>query len=177
MRVLLLATALIGCAAASPTTPPPMTPRANSPASDPIGTVTRAELESLPKWRSARADAHADLDASRALLKVPPGAKVRVFLGTWCSDSRRELARLFDALDRAGGPPPFALEYLAVDRGLSAPGGITDGADLHYVPTFIVMRDGKEVGRIIESAPNGIEHDLATLLRGERSGVITGRVP
>ena len=46
---------------------------------------------------------------------------------------------------------------------------------VQYLPTFIVRRDGHEVGRIVETAPNGIEHDLLALLTGKAHGVLTTR--
>lgn len=52
---------------------------------------------------------------------------------------------------------------------------MTAGRDLRFVPTFIVERDGHEVGRIVEVSPNGIERDLLDLLSGARSGVISAR--
>jgi hypothetical protein len=162
----------IGCAGA----PQPRSKSSDATShSTPYGRMKRSQIESDPSWAGDRADAHADADAARALLTVPPGATVRVFYGAWCSDSRRELLRFFKALDLAGGAPPFAIEYISVDRSKSAPGGLTDGANLKYVPTFVVLREGKEIGRIVESAPSGIERDLGALLRGEQTGVISGR--
>jgi len=155
---------LVACAA----TPPPRGP-------EHLGRVDRAQIEAEPKWADARANAHAEPEAARALLQVPPGATVRVFFGAWCGDSRREVSRFFDALDVAGAPMPFAIEYISVDRSKTAPDGLTDGAGLRYVPTFVVLRDGKEVGRIVESSPNGVERDLGALLRGDAAGVISGR--
>jgi hypothetical protein len=165
MRAVLLALLLAGCGASQH---PPVS-------SASLGTVDRTSIESDPTWASALASAKADPDASRALLTVPPGATVRVFFGAWCGDSRREVSRFFAALDAASGKPPFAIEYIAVDRDKKAPNGLTDGAGVKYVPTFVVLREGKELGRIVESAPNGIEKDLGALLRGERAGVISGR--
>lgn len=149
-----------------------------APAEDPpAGHITRATVETLPKWIAAKQhdDTIPDADAARALKDVPPGATVRVFFGTWCGDSRREVTRFWKALDVAGGIVPFTIEYIAVDRAKTAPEGLTDGIGLRYVPTFVVVRAGKEVGRIIESSPGGLEKDLRALLKGERSGVISGR--
>lgn len=139
------------------------------------GPVTRTEIEtSLPAWRDEIAAASVDVEAARALRDVPPGAEVHVFLGTWCGDSRRVISRLFVALEEVP-EPPFALELIAVDRSKRDPDGRADGRDIRFVPTLIVMRDGVEVGRIVESAPHGVETDLGALLRGEASGVITSR--
>ncbi|HEX2254935.1 MAG TPA: hypothetical protein VHQ65_16845 [Thermoanaerobaculia bacterium] len=151
-----------------------------------VGEVTRQELEAhQPDWVAALVEAQADpttapdAEAAMALAAVEPGAEVTVYLGTWCSDSKRELARLWGAFDSAGIEPgsgaPFDLRYVAVDRDKRQPAALLAGADLQYVPTFVVRRGGEEVGRIVEVAPTGIEHDLLALLTGETSGVVSGR--
>lgn len=145
-----------------------------------VGPVTRGEVEAAePAWVAAQIEAAPDADAARALTEVEAGAEVVVYLGTWCSDSRRELSRLWRAFDEAGvgygTELPFALEYVAVDRDKEEPGGRTAGVGLEYVPTFVVRRGGEEVGRMVEVSPNGIEHDLLALLTGAVHGVVSAR--
>jgi hypothetical protein len=146
------------------------------------GSLTRSLLTNIPKWTVPDTVTIDDASA-KALATVPPGAHVLAVIGTWCSDSRREIPRLYRALDVAGltdtTAMPFTLDIVGVDRDKKSPGLTLDVA---YVPTFIVTRPDpsapngqREVGRIIESAPNGIEKDLLSLLDGTRSGVITGR--
>jgi len=62
-----------------------------------------------------------------------------------------------------------------VDRAKEAPGDLLSGVELEYVPTFVVSRGGAEVGRIVESSPGGVERDLGDLLRGDQTGIISGR--
>lgn len=171
-----LAMALVaaGCAAARET---PATAPAAAP-EEPVltGEVTREQVEEfVPDWVQEEVAAQPEAAAVQGLAAVAPGAEVTVYLGTWCSDSKRELARLWRALDEAGGAVPFALRYVAVGRDKEEPAALTGGADLRYVPTFVVARGGREVGRIVESAPNGIERDLLALLEGSASGTVSGR--
>lgn len=151
---------------------------ATTPASAPetlTGTVTQAAIEAaLPAWAEERRAAQVDATASAALARVAPGAELVVVLGTWCGDSKREVPRLWRALELAGAVP-FTVTYLGVDRAKEAPGGVVDGLDVRYVPTFVVRRDGAEVGRVIEGAAEGVEVALLALLRGERSGVTSLR--
>jgi hypothetical protein len=139
-----------------------------------VGTTSRAQIESFDSaWRDALENARFDEATARELASVPPGAEVDVYFGTWCSDSRREVSRLLRALELAPDAP-FTIRWIGVDRARAAP-GLTEGAELRFVPTFVVRRDGVEVGRIIESAPHGIERDLLELLTGRASGVVSGR--
>lgn len=140
-----------------------------------VGLTDRAAIEAaVPAWAEAAADADVEDSTARALAGVPPGAEVDVFLGTWCGDSRREVARLFRALELVPEPRPFTIRFVGVERDKVAP-GLSEGADLRYVPTIIVRRDGVEVGRIVERAPRPIERELLDLLRGASRGVISSR--
>jgi hypothetical protein len=171
-----LAIVLAGCAATTTTAPASTTPidTHHGPMGEIVGPTSQEEIEAeLPAWRTAREASTIDSDAAARLASVPAGATVTVFLGTWCGDSRREVSRLFVAL-AAAGELPFAIAFIGVDRSKQAP-GYTESADLRYVPTIVVARDGVEVGRIIESAPLGVERALLELLDGTRSGVISGR--
>jgi hypothetical protein len=180
-----LAAALValmaGPAAAGGEPPPaPAAPEA-APAATPeepvlTGEVTREQVEeAVPAWVEAEVGSAPDPAAARALAAVPAGARVTVYLGTWCSDSKRELARLWRAMDETGGAVPFALRYVAVARSKQEPAALLTGRGLEYVPTFVVERDGREVGRIVEQSPQGIERDLLALLDGTAHGLVSAR--
>jgi hypothetical protein len=152
-------------------------PPANRPSDAPplelAGTVTRAEVEKkIDGWKQAREQAVPSAETAAKLMKVPAGARVDVYFGTWCGDSRREVPRLWKALE--GGTPPFAVHYIAEPRD-KARRKYPAGVKVAQLPTFIVTRAGKEVGRVVETAPDGIETDLLLLLSGERTGVISAR--
>lgn len=181
LLVAFLATAPPACAGAGE--PAAEEPREEAAAGEPeplIGTVTRAEVEAhQPEWVAAEVEAQPDVEAGAALAAVEPGATLTVYLGTWCSDSRRELSRLWRALDDAGvfseDDLPFTVEYLALDRDKHEPSGRAAAAGVEYVPTFVVSRGGEEIGRVVEVADQGIERDLLALLSGAATGVLSGR--
>lgn len=141
-----------------------------------VGETTRERIEAeLPDWARAEAEASPDAAASQALASVQSGADVTIFLGTWCGDSRREVPRLWKAIQLAGGSVPFEIHYVGVDREKKEPVAPVTNNDVRYVPTFIVQREGREVGRVVEESPNGIEKDLLALLTGQARGVISTR--
>jgi thiol-disulfide isomerase/thioredoxin len=154
---------------APPAAPP--VPRAPS-----LGIVSRAQVElEHPEFLRSGPEVEPDLAVAAALRRVPPGARIEVIFGTWCGDSKRELSRFWKALDVATGAPPFEIHYVGVDRTKREPADLLAGRNLLYVPTFVVYRDGAEVGRVVESAPAGIEKELLDLLTGAASGLRTGR--
>lgn len=180
-------------AAPAPPTPPPTptvppattTAMAGSTGAEPqvlLGPIRREQVEAaVPAWVQAGVASKIDRDAAKALTAVAPGAEVTVLLGTWCSDSRREISRLWRAFDEvgadAGGGPgsglPFTLHYIGVDETKQQPAAAVAAAGLLYVPTLIVRRDGREVGRIVESSPHGVEVDLLALLDGKATGLLS----
>lgn len=140
------------------------------------GRVTPGRVtEVFPEWRDRVEAVDVDSDDAEALGEVEPGAEVTVYFGTWCGDSRREVPRLWKALRSAGGDVPFSVDYIALDRDFEAGDVSLEGKEIQYVPTFVVERDGEEVGRIVESAPDKLERDLRALLAGDEEGVLSKR--
>lgn len=143
-----------------------------------VGELTRDRVEAaVPDWVAAEVAANPDPAAVQALAAVPPGAELVIYLGTWCPDSRREVSHFWRVLDEAGGELPFTVRYVGVNRAKSEPAELVSGADLRYVPTFVVRRRGEEVGRIVEQPPRSVEEDLLALLTGEATGLLSGSRP
>lgn len=166
-----------GQVAEEKTSASPVPPAASEEEAVLVGAVTREQVEAaVPEWVQAQVEAQPAAETARALTGVPAGAEVTVFLGTWCGDSRRELSRLWRALDEAGGTVPFQVRYIGVDREKKQPADLVAESDVRYVPTLIVRRDGREVGRIVETSPNGVEQDLLALLTGKAQGALSGSV-
>ncbi|MEZ4907148.1 MAG: thioredoxin family protein [Saprospiraceae bacterium] len=88
---------------------------------------------------------------------------IKVFLGTWCSDSRREVPRFIKILNEAGFDMQN-LEIMCLDRDKKAPDYTSNTFNIQYVPTFIVYQKNKELGRIIETPENTLETDLLKIL-------------
>jgi thiol-disulfide isomerase/thioredoxin len=174
---------VIGASADPPVKPAPVqapaaVPAPAAPAQETpvlVGPTTRDKIEAAPEWTLAEVEARPEADAARELAEVQPGAEVVVFLGTWCGDSRRELPRLWKAMDSGSGAVNFQIRYIGVDHAKKEPADLVKEYNVLYLPTFIVRRGGREVGRIVETAPHGIERDLLGLLTGKTTGILTTR--
>ena len=90
---------------------------------------------------------------------------IKLFMGTWCRDSRREVPRIYRILDAAGFDES-RLTLINVDRGKNSPGGEEVGLNIHHVPTGILYKNGSEIGRIIETPVQLLEEDMAAILNG-----------
>lgn len=94
-----------------------------------------------------------------------------VVLGTWCPDSHREVPRLFKILE-ALKYPENKMTIIAVNRKKEAPSGEEGPFNIQRVPTIIVQKYGKEIGRIIETPKTGyIERDLLEIIKKDNSSL------
>jgi hypothetical protein len=86
-----------------------------------------------------------------------------VVLGTWCSDSQREIPRLLKILDFVQFPEDN-LKLICIDRSKNAEGTEVTDLDIQLVPTIIFYQGDTELGRIIESPEVSLESDIARIL-------------
>ncbi|MBK8945509.1 MAG: thioredoxin [Ignavibacteriae bacterium] len=91
------------------------------------------------------------------------GKKIKIVLGTWCSDSRREVPRFFKILDSIGFCDDN-LTIINVDRTKNGLTNETVDLNIEFVPTFIILEDDEEIGRIIETPNETLEKDLFEII-------------
>lgn len=103
------------------------------------------------------------LDAIKELRKLPDDWTVVIVLGSWCSDSQREVPRFYRIFDEAGFKDS-QLSMIAVDRNKEAGTIDLEALDIQLVPTFIFYKRGKEIGRIIETPNQSLENDMLMIL-------------
>lgn len=93
--------------------------------------------------------------------------EIKVFLGTWCGDSKHEVPIFYKILDAAKFPEN-QLQVIAVDRTEDAykqsPNHEEKGLNIHRVPTFIFYKNGKEVNRIVEHPKETLERDILKII-------------
>ena len=140
-----------------------------------LGFQTKSQLQKTPysDWYTQEHDEYSmDQNAMAELKKEKlKSYKIIVVLGTWCEDSHREVPRLFKILE-ALDFPDSKLSLIAVNRKYEAPGGEEGIYNIQKVPTIIVQKYGKEIGRIIESPKSGyLERDLLEILKKDNSSI------
>jgi len=95
---------------------------------------------------------------------------IKVFFGTWCGDSKRELPAFYKVINKAEFDKN-KLEVIAVDRKTVAykqsPTGEEKGLNIHRVPTFIFYKNSKEVNRIVEYPVQDFERDIQKIVNQE----------
>ena len=91
---------------------------------------------------------------------------IKAFMGTWCSDSRRETPSFYKILD-ATNFDYTNLELVAVSRDKDTPDELEKGLDIIRVPTFIFYKNGEEIGRYVEYPRVSLEKDMLAIISGQ----------
>lgn len=101
--------------------------------------------------------------ALEVLRQKSNGISFLVFGGTWCEDTQNLLPVFVKVTDAAGISRNRITLYFT-DRDKHSPEGLENQYGVTRVPTFIMVRNGVELGRITESVSQSIEADLADIL-------------
>lgn len=102
---------------------------------------------------------------------------VEIFFGTWCQDSQREVPRVLRVLDEAQFPGSRVTLYGLSDHpGVfkTTPDGHEQELLVHRTATIVVLRDGVELGRLVEKPSATLEEDLLAILNGSPAPVPYG---
>ncbi len=88
------------------------------------------------------------------ILRKDSSVNFIVFGGTWCDDTRFILPKFFMLQEKAQIADK-RITLFAVDRQKQSIGNITTAMNITNVPTIIVMKNGKEIGRVVEYGKTG----------------------
>ena len=86
-----------------------------------------------------------------------------IMFGTWCHDSKREVPRMLRILDSAGVRTE-QISLIGVDTNKEEPKGQEKTYNLRNTPTLILLKNGEEVGRIIERPNVSLDAELISLM-------------
>ncbi|MBS1620867.1 MAG: thioredoxin family protein [Bacteroidetes bacterium] len=93
--------------------------------------------------------------AMEELKKNKDSLELLVFMGTWCEDSHFVIPKLFALLD-ASGFPQDRVTLIGVDRNKKTYSHLCEALNVINVPTIIAMKNGKELGRVVEYGTYGL---------------------
>src|ERR1700743_2295806 len=95
-------------------------------------------------------------DAETVSVLKAKGRQVQfiVFGGTWCEDTKALLPKFYVLLD-AASVTDDQVQVIGVDHQKKSIDHLPEDMHLASTPTFIILKDGKEVGRVVEYGKNG----------------------
>ena len=121
------------------------------------GIITRADIandSSFQWYKTNQAGYTPNATAVNALKAKGNSVQVIAFGGTWCDDTKVILPKFFSILDAAGFPES-RLTLIGVDRSKKTISHLSEALNVVNVPTFIVLKEGKEIGRVVEYGKTG----------------------
>jgi hypothetical protein len=136
-----------------------------------FGAISQQQLYfDFPDWKAEDESYQPDSSIISQLRKIATPFQVKIFLGTWCPDSRRETPRFFKIIRQAGLTEIGNVEMWAMDRKKKLPDNSAGPWNIERVATFIFIRDNREIGRIVET-PDALtlEENILTILTSELS--------
>ena len=90
------------------------------------------------------------------------GVSIQIVLGNWCEDSQREVPRFMKIFDTPIFDVPVSFHLVNREKFCADPE--VQKLEVKYVPAFIFLRDGKEIGRIIETPEGSLEANMAKIV-------------
>jgi thiol-disulfide isomerase/thioredoxin len=122
------------------------------------GFITKRELttDTAFKWFiKNQGDYTPDQGALQTLRANRDSLSIIAFGGTWCSDTKFILPKFFVLAD-AAGIPPDRITLIGVDHDKRTIQHLSETFNITNVPTIIVFKNGKEIGRVIEYGKHGM---------------------
>lgn len=133
------------------------------------GTLTRSLIEndtSFAWFKQNMQYGSVDQYAADVFKQKADQFSIIVFGGTWCHDTQNLLPKFYRLIDKSGFPAN-KITLIGVDRAKTAPNGLHTKWNILNVPTFIIIKDGKEAGRVVEYGKTGnIERELGEIIAG-----------
>ena len=139
------------------------------------GLLTRADIDTDTsfKWFQQNYQlGHANEQAVQAFKKNGTKFQIVVFFGTWCDDSQNLLPVFFRLADKSAYPETN-ITLIGIERGKMALNNLRTAFNITNSPTFIVMKDGKEIGRVVEYGKYGqIDKELGEIVSSIQLDII-----
>ena len=168
-RILFIAVFMCASICTKAQTPYTSTPDSTQPAVTILnGIISKYALQNNPAftWYSSNQSSYAPaIEIVNAMEKAKDSVQFVVFGGTWCEDTQFILPKFFK-LQEQSGFSDRNISFFAVDRTKKTIGNITTALGITNVPTIIVLKKGKEIGRVVEYGKTGKwDAELAELLK------------
>ena len=92
---------------------------------------------------------------------------IKIFFGTWCEDSRREIPILFEIL-KFCSYDMSKIELVGLSKEKTSPSNIEKKFEINRIPTIIFIKNKSELNRIVEYPIESMEKDILKILKNEK---------
>ena len=134
-----------------------------------LGPINAAGLNQEPfaLWFEENSKAYTpDMSLIEEIKPLLKPCYVKVFMGSWCEDSQREVPALLKLLDLADFDSS-QLEIIAMTHDKDTPENYEADYQIEFIPTIMFFKDGAELNRIVEYTQETLELDILKILKQE----------
>jgi len=129
-----------------------------------LGPLSKEEIiENFPDWQEKAVSYVPNMEVIEKLQSIQYKIEIEILLGTWCPDTKRNVSAYFHVMDMVDNPL-FTTTYIGIPRDKVSREPYTEGKNIIKVPTFIVLINDEEKGRIIENPVKSVEEDLLDII-------------
>jgi len=130
-----------------------------------LGEFGKENLLELPyaEWYNKEQQAYVVDVKTLESIKNKKDLSFIIIMGTWCSDSKREVPRFLKILEEMK-ISSNAIHLIGVNRDKKTLHGDVSVFAIKRIPTIIIRRKNKEIGRIVEIPKETLEKDLSKIL-------------
>lgn len=132
-----------------------------------LGPINAAGLNQEPYalWFEENSKAYTpDMTLIEEIKPLLKPCYVKVFMGSWCEDSQREVPALLKLLDLADFDSS-QLEIIAMTHDKDTPENYEADYQIEFIPTIMFFKDGSELNRIVEYTQETLELDMLKILK------------
>lgn len=130
-----------------------------------VGLHPAADLVEHDNGYEQRRDAYSPTGADVATLATAPDVTVRVFFGSWCPACAQLVPRILAVEEALGESAAVSFEYYGLPQGFAGDPE-AERYDVSQVPTVVLLRDGREIGKLVGNELRQPESALAQALGG-----------
>tara|TARA_B100000287_G_scaffold112192_1_gene104513 strand:- start:2981 stop:3529 length:549 start_codon:yes stop_codon:yes gene_type:complete len=134
-----------------------------------LGKINRANLEQSEhvSWFKKEYDLYkVNNQWVESVEKYFDDINLKLFMGTWCEDSEREVPPIFKLLDAVNFDQK-KIDIYAMSEEKTTPENYENGLNIIKVPTLIFYKNGKELNRFVEFSIVSLEDDIKKIVSGE----------
>jgi thiol-disulfide isomerase/thioredoxin len=131
-----------------------------------IGKVTKLDLQREPfaTWFNPTFESYKPKTTVINELKSKiQDIEITVFMGTWCSDSQAQVPNFYKILKEMGFDEN-KVKLITMTKEKTTPEKFEEDLKITNVPTFIFLKNGKEIQRIVETPVANLEEDMLKIV-------------
>ena len=128
-----------------------------------VGKISYKKLVDFSKKWENSDQTYLNLKNDSKLRSLFFNIKIKIFMGTWCEDSIREIPYLFNILNSINYNIE-SVEIICVDENKNTPEGYEKDFEIIKVPTIIFFKKNEEINRIVEFPVETLQKDIIKIL-------------